>query len=63
MEMKRDKHLGLMIDGETHYKLRYIAQYEGRTGNGQVLYWIRQEIKAFEEAHGEIVYIKQRSEE
>lgn len=47
-----------MIDEETHYKLRYIADYEGRTGNGQVLYWIRQKIKEFEEDNGKIPYIK-----
>ena len=53
---KRDKHLGLMIDQETHFKLHYIAKYEGRTGNGQVLFWIRRGMLEFEKLYGEIPY-------
>lgn len=53
-EKSKDKHLGLRIDPETHYKLHYIAKYEGRSGNGQVLYLIRQSIADFESKHGEI---------
>ena len=52
--MKKNKHLGMVIDAETHYKLHYIADYEGRSGNGEVLYLIRQGIRAFEAEHGEI---------
>lgn len=52
--MAKDKHLGMMIDRETHYKLHYIAKYEGRSGNGQVMYLIRQCIKQFEQEHGSI---------
>lgn len=52
--MAKDKHLGMMIDRETHYKLHYIAKYEGRSGNGQVMYLIRQCIKEFEKEHGVI---------
>lgn len=52
--MAKDKHLGMMIDRETHYKLHYIAKYEGRSGNGQVMYLIRQCIKQFEQEHGPI---------
>ena len=50
----KDKHLGLRIDPETHYKLHYIAKYEGRSGNGQVLYLIGQSIADFEAKYGEI---------
>lgn len=50
----KDKHLGLRIDPETHYKLHYIAKYEGRSGNGQVLYLIRRSIADFEAKYGEI---------
>jgi len=39
----KSKHLGLRIDSEMHYKLRYIADYEGRSINGEVLYLIRKE--------------------
>lgn len=51
---EKDKHLGLRIDAETHYKLHYIAQYEGRSGNGEVLYLLRKHIAAFEQEHGPI---------
>lgn len=27
--MSKNKHLGLLIDPETHYKLHYMAKYEG----------------------------------
>ena len=47
--MSKNKHLGLLIDPETHYKLHYMAKYEGRSGNGEVLYLIE-----FEQCHGEI---------
>ncbi len=46
--MKKDKHLGLRIDTETHQKLKYIADYEGRSINGEVLYLIRQAIRDHE---------------
>ncbi len=42
------------MDPELHGKLHYIAKYEGRSANGQILYLIRQCIKAFEEVNGEI---------
>ena len=44
----------MRIDQETHYKLHYIAKYEGRSGNGQVLYLIRKYIADFEQEHGGI---------
>lgn len=55
MRNKNNKHIGMEIDPELHYKLRYIAEYEGRSGNGQILYWIRKGIREFEEANGAIV--------
>jgi len=54
MKMKKEKHLGIRIDKELHYKLHYICQYEGRSANGQILYLIRQNIARFEEQHGKI---------
>ena len=54
MRNKNNKHLGIEIDPGLHYKLHYIAKYEGRSGNGQILYLIRQCIKDFEEREGEI---------
>ena len=48
MNKEKDKHLGLRIDSETHEKLKELADYEGRSINGEVLYLIRQAIKKFE---------------
>ena len=54
MRNKNNKHLGIEIDPELHYKLHYISKYYGRSANGEILYLIRQEIKAFENNEGEI---------
>ena len=54
MRNKTNKHLGIEIDPVLHYKLHYIAKYEGRSGNGQVLHLIRQCIRDFESKQGEI---------
>lgn len=54
MRNKKNKHLGIEIDPELHYKLHYIAKYEGRSGNGQILYLIRQCIREFEAEQGTI---------
>ena len=54
MRNKENKHLGIEIDPELHRKLKYIAKYEGRSINGQILYLIRQNVRAFEEKEGEI---------
>lgn len=55
MRNKNNKHLGIEIDPQLHYKLHYISKYEGRSANGQILYLIRQCIKDFEKSEGEIV--------
>lgn len=55
MRNKENKHLGIEIDKELHYKLHYISKYEGRSGNGQILYLIRQCVADFELKHGEIL--------
>lgn len=54
MKKERDSHLGFKMDKETHDKLFYIAQYEGRSGSGQILYLIRRCIADFEREHGPI---------
>ena len=43
--MEKDKHLGLRIDSDTHKKLKNLAEYDGRSINGEVLYLIRQLLK------------------
>ena len=47
--MEKEKHLGLRIDAETHDKLKDLAEYEGRSINGEVIYLIRQAIREHEE--------------
>lgn len=48
MRNKKNKHLGIEIDPQLHYKLHYISKYYGCSANGEILYLIRQEIKEFE---------------
>ena len=50
--MEKDKHLGLRIDTETHRKLKSLAEYDGRSINGEVLYLIRKSILEYEKEHG-----------
>ncbi|MBQ9121576.1 MAG: hypothetical protein IJY12_04340 [Clostridia bacterium] len=56
MRNKDNKHLGIEIDPELHYKLHYISKYEGRSANRQILYLIRQCVKKFEAAEGVIEF-------
>lgn len=56
MRNKNNKHLGIEVEPELHHKLRYIAKYEGRSANGQILYLIRKCIREFESQMGEITY-------
>lgn len=53
-----------MTDNKTRYTLRiepellekfgYIAEYDGRTKNGELIWMIRQLVTQFEQKHGEI---------
>ena len=56
MRNKENKHLGIEIDKELHYKLHYISKYYGRSANGEILFLIRQAIKDFEMSEGEIEF-------
>jgi hypothetical protein len=52
--MNKTKHLGLRIDEETHKKLKYLVEFEGRSMNAEVLYLIRQAIIEHERKYGKI---------
>lgn len=52
--MEKDKHIGIRINRELHFKLHYISKYEGRSANGQILYLVQKCIREFEEEHGKI---------
>lgn len=55
INMDKDKHLGLRIDSDTHEKLKSLAEFDGRSINGEVLYLIRQAILQHEQIHGKLV--------
>ncbi len=48
------KSVSIRIEEEMLRKLGYVADYEGRSVNSQVLVLIRQSIHAFEEKNGSI---------
>lgn len=50
---EKNKHIGLRIDEETHIKLKSLAEYEGRSINGEIVYLIRKAIKEFEKENKE----------
>ena len=50
--MEKDKHLGLRLDSETHGHLQRLAEFEGRSINGEVLYLIRPATAQPEKDHG-----------
>lgn len=52
--MQKIKNIGIRVSPETHAKLRSIAEYEGRTINGQVLWLINRCIREFEKEVGPI---------
>lgn len=49
-----NKSISFRIDETMLDKLHVIADYEGRSANGQVIYLIRKLIEQFEKEHGEI---------
>lgn len=56
------KSLSLRFDEETLHKLHYIADYEGRSANGQINFMVRNLIERFEEKHGEIPINKKKKQ-
>ena len=52
--MKQIKNIGLRVSPDIHAKLRSIAEYEGRTINGQILWLINRCIRDFERENGKL---------
>ena len=52
--MEKEKHIGLRIDVDSHQKLKGLAEYEGRSINGEILYLIRQAILEHERKYGQL---------
>ena len=52
--MTKNKSLGIRVDDELRHKIRYIAEYDGRSVNNLVMRLIQQCIRDFEAEHGSI---------
>ena len=53
--MEKDiKNVGLRVNLELYKKVKHIAEYEGRTINGQALYLFQKCIREFEKENGPI---------
>ena len=52
--MKKQKHISIRIDEAILKKFHLVANYDGRSASGQVMYFINKCIRDFEEKHGEI---------
>lgn len=50
------KSISVRIDSEMLDKLHFIADYEGRSANGQIVVLVRQLIEEYEAEHGEITF-------
>ena len=48
------KSLSIRIDDELLHKLHIVADYEGRSANGQVLFLIRKCVERYEKENGQI---------
>ena len=48
------KSFTLRIDDELRRKFHYVAKYEGRSSNGQLMVMIRKYVEDYEKEHGEI---------
>lgn len=57
--MKKPKHISIRIDEETLKKFHFVAKYDDRSASGQIMYLINQNIRDFEEKHGEILLSNQ----
>ena len=48
------KSVSIRIEEEMMKKIGYVADYEGRSVNSHILVLVRENIKAFEQLHGNI---------
>ena len=52
--MREQKHFGIRIDAELHYKLQFIADYEGRSVSSLTRNILRRYVATFERKRGAI---------
>ena len=48
------KSVSIRLDAELLHKLHVIAAYEGRSVNREIMKLVKEQIRAYEEIHGEI---------
>ncbi|MFZ2539802.1 MAG: hypothetical protein WAX04_13045 [Oscillospiraceae bacterium] len=48
------KSYSIRIDENLLHKLHVMADYDGRSANSQVLFYIKKELEQFEQKHGKI---------
>lgn len=53
-ETKYTRHIGLRVDQDFYDKLHTIAEYEGRSINGEIRFVVQRYITAFEKKYGPI---------
>lgn len=56
------KSLSIRIDSELLDKLHFVADYEARSANGQIIILIKNCIEEYEQKHGEITFGKRPAE-
>lgn len=52
--MRKQKHISIRINEETLQKIHYVAKCDGRSTNGQIVFFINSRIRDFEKKHGKI---------
>lgn len=52
--MGKSKHLSLRIEEDMLRKFNFVAKYDDRSMNNQILYLIRRNIAEYEKEHGKI---------
>ena len=57
MNMKKNiKHVSLRVEEDLLRRFSYVAEYDGRTMNGEMVYLIRKYIAQFEKNNGKIEF-------
>jgi len=52
--MGKRRHLSVRVDADMLEKFYFVSKYNGRSGNGQILFLIRFLVEKFEKEHGRI---------
>ena len=58
--MKERTHLSIRMDKELHDKVKYVAEYHGRSMSSLILYLMLECVRDFENSHGRIELDEQK---